>query len=104
MATKTTIFAAKKIITMNPHQPVATHVGVRDGRIIGVGRLDELKTWGPHELDDTFADKVLMPGFVEGHCHLMEGGMWNFAYVGFYDRRAPDGVLWTGLKSSGRAA
>jgi len=99
MATNATILAAKKIITMSPHRPVATHVGVRDGRIIGVGRLDELKTWGPHELDDTFADKVLMPGFVEGHCHLMEGGMWNFAYVGFYDRRAPDGVLWTGLKS-----
>ena len=30
-----TIYAAKKIITMNPAQPLATHVAVRDGRILG---------------------------------------------------------------------
>ena len=28
-----TIFSARKIITMNPSQPEATHVAVRDGRI-----------------------------------------------------------------------
>ena len=40
-----------------------------------------------------------MPGLVEGHCHLPEGGMWKFVYVGYYDRRGPDGGTWTGLKS-----
>ena len=40
-----------------------------------------------------------MPGLVEGHCHLPEGGMWKFVYVGYYDRRGPDGRTWTGLKS-----
>ena len=29
----TTIYAARKIITMNPARPTATHVAVRDGRI-----------------------------------------------------------------------
>lgn len=97
--TNTTIFAAKKIITMNPHQPSATHVAVRDGRILGVGTLDTLQEWGEHDIDMTFSDKVLMPGLVEGHSHLLEGGMWNFVYVGFYDRRGPDGTLWKGLKT-----
>lgn len=98
-AVPTTIYQARSILTMNPARPRATHVAVRDGRILGVGGLDELKTWGPAELDRRYADQVLMPGLVEGHCHLPEGGMWKFVYVGYYDRRGPDGRTWTGLKS-----
>ncbi len=33
----TTIFAARKIITMNRYQPEASHVAVRDGRVLGDG-------------------------------------------------------------------
>ncbi len=98
-AERTTIYAARSILTMNPMQPRATHVAVRAGRILGVGSREELAGWGPAELDERYADKVLMPGLVEGHCHLPEGGMWKFVYVGFYDRRGPDGKLWEGLKS-----
>jgi predicted amidohydrolase YtcJ len=65
----TTIYVARKIITMNPQRPYATHVAVRDGRILGVGGLDELTRWGPHTLDTRFAENVLMPGLVEGHSH-----------------------------------
>ncbi|KOF52904.1 amidohydrolase [Achromobacter sp. DMS1] len=96
---RTTIYAARTILTMNPAQPRATHVAVRDGRILGVGGRDDLAGWGPAELDDRYADRVLMPGLVEGHCHLPEGGMWKFVYVGYYDRRGPDGRLWEGLRS-----
>ena len=95
----TTIFAAKKIITMNRYQPEASHVAVRDGRVLGVGGLDELAGWGNHRLDDRFADKVLMPGFVEGHCHLMEGGIWRYTYAGFHARIGPDGKRHGGLAS-----
>ena len=95
----TTIFAARKIITMNPSRPEASHVAVRDGRILGVGTLDELKTWGAHSVDDRFADKVLMPGFVEGHAHTMEGSLWAKVYCGWFDRMDPDGKMWAGLKS-----
>lgn len=45
-AVPTTIYQARSILTMNPARPRATHVAVRDGRILGVGGLDELKTWG----------------------------------------------------------
>lgn len=94
-----TIFKARKIITLNPMQEEATHVAVRQGRILGVGSAEDLEGWGPATLDTQFADKVLMPGLVEGHAHLLEGGMWQFVYAGFHDRRGPDGTLWPGLQN-----
>ncbi len=94
-----TIFEARKIITMNPSRPLATHVAVRDGRIIGAGSLDELTGWGKHKIDRSFADKVLMPGLVEGHSHVAEGVQWRFVYCGYFDRTDPDGKTWPGVKS-----
>mgnify|MGYP005709850589 CR=1 FL=1 len=94
-----TIYAARKILTMNPRRPTATHLAVRDGRVLGTGNLDDLTGWGAYTLDDRFADKVLMPGLVEGHSHSWEGSAWEDTYVGFYDRMAPDRVVHAGLKS-----
>lgn len=92
----TTIYSARKIITMNASRPTATHVVVRDGQILGVGSLGELKGWGPHEVDDRFADKVLLPGLVEAHAHLMAGALWRYTYCGYFDLRDPDGRNWPG--------
>lgn len=99
MTSPITVFQAHKVLTMNPMQPVATHVAVRDGRIISVGTVEDVKGWGKFEIDRRFVDKIIMPGLVEGHCHLDEGGLWRFCYIGYYDRRGPDGTLWKGLKS-----
>lgn len=93
-----TIYAAKKIITMNPARPETSHVAVEDGRIVGTGTLDELTGFGDHTVDTQFAGKVLMPGLVEGHAHTMEGTLWRFTYCGFFDRMDPDGKTWEGLK------
>lgn len=95
----TTIFSARKIITMNPNRPEVSHVAVREGRILGAGTLEELAGWGEYTLDDRFADKVIMPGLIEGHAHSMEGAMWSFTYVGWFDRMDPDGKVWSGLKT-----
>ena len=54
----TTIFSARKIITMNPSRPQATHVAVRDGRILGVGSLPELESWGDYTLDEKFKNTI----------------------------------------------
>ena len=97
--TETVIYAAREIITMNPSRPSASHVAVRDGRVLGVGRLDELQAWGSYRLDDRFQDKVLMPGFVEGHSHAMEGTFWRYTYCGYFDRQDPDGKIWPGAKT-----
>jgi len=94
-----TIYRAKRILTMNPARPEATHVAVRDGRILGAGTLDELAGWGEHRVDERFADKLLMPGLVEGHSHLSEGAVWAYVYCGYHDRMDPDGRVWPGATS-----
>ena len=94
-----TVYRARKIITLNPMQPEATHIAVRDGRILSVGSLERVGEWGAFELDERFADQVLMPGLVEGHCHLKEGSMWDLPYLGWFDRRDPQGKVWPGLRS-----
>jgi predicted amidohydrolase YtcJ len=96
-----TVFRARKIITMDPNRPEATHVALRDGRILAVGEADCADPWGGGTHDERFGDAVLMPGFVEGHAHMMAGAMWRHAYVGFHDRIDPDGRLWPGLTEIG---
>ncbi|MFO1200323.1 MAG: amidohydrolase [Burkholderiaceae bacterium] len=95
----TTVFRARAIHTMDPVHPRATHVAVRDGRVLGVGTPESLRAWGPFELDERFAERVLLPGFVEAHCHVTEGTSWRRPYCGFHDRVDPDGRRWPGALS-----
>jgi len=97
MPAEITVFCANKIVTMNPSNPSATHVAVRAGRILGVGTLEEVAGWGDYILDETFRDKVLLPGFVEAHSHVLEGFYTQVPYVGYFDRPMPDGSLAPGL-------
>lgn len=94
-----TVFRARRILTLDRSLPSATHVAVRDGRILAVGDLATMQAHGRFELDERFADQVLMPGLVEGHCHLKEGGLWDMPYLGWFERRDPQGRLWPGLRS-----
>lgn len=91
-----TVFSARKIITMDPNRPEATHVAVRDGHILAVGDKACADQWGTVAHDDRLADAVLMPGLIEGHAHMMAGSIWTHAYVGYHDRYDPDGKLWKG--------
>ncbi len=93
------VFAARDIVTMDPARPRATHVAVRGGRIVAVGGEAEMAPFTGAPRVELPAAAVLLPGFVEGHSHIMEGAMWEAVYVGFYDRRGPDGTLHRGLRS-----
>ena len=93
------IYQAKKIITMNPSNPEGTHVAVRDGLILGVGFLAELVGWGEYSLDTSFADHIIVPGFVEAHAHVMAGGMMLLPYMGYFERKLPNGETAPGIKS-----
>jgi predicted amidohydrolase YtcJ len=95
----TTIYTARRVHTLNPANPQGSAVAVRDGRILGVGSVEELSGWGPYQLDGRYRDQIITPGFVEAHCHAGSGAVWINPYVGFFERRAPDGVLWAGCKS-----
>lgn len=93
------IYPARRVITMNPAFPDGDAVAVSGERILGVGSAADLASWGSHRVDDRFCEHVLLPGFIEAHCHVMSGGLWSFTYVGFFDRRDPQGRLWPGCKS-----
>ena len=67
-----TVFTAKKILTMEPALPEATAVAVANGRIVSVGSLGSLQEWiAEHAavVDDRFADRVMMPGFIDPQIH-----------------------------------
>lgn len=93
------VFEARNIITMNPSQPEATHVAVKDGRILAVGDLKVMEELGEIQVDRRFADRCLMPGFVEGHSHALEGAMWEYPYLGYFPRFDPEGRRWAGAQS-----
>lgn len=78
--------------------PTAEAVLVDDDLIVAVGSVASLQQWGDATVDDRFADKVIIPGFVEAHTHGMAGGIWSSPYVGFYPRSAPDGTRWEGCE------
>ena len=53
-AEATTVFIARKVITMDPDMPDASAVAVRGGRIVAVGDAAELRRIG--SVDDTFSE------------------------------------------------
>ena len=72
-----------------------------DGKILGVGTLDEVRGWITNEefeIDRRFQDAVIVPGFIEPHMHPQFAGvLWQGVYIGRFDRTSPDGMLVTGL-------
>lgn len=71
-APEATIYQAREIVTLDPDRPSAKAIAVVGGRILAVGSLDEVQqTVGdrPHRVDDRFADKVIVPGFIAQHDH-----------------------------------
>lgn len=73
-----TIYVAREIITMDPGQPRATAVAVVGDRIAAVGSVEELQAMAgdqPFRVDRTFAEKVMIAGFVEQHVHPVLAGL-----------------------------
>ena len=67
-----TVYTARTVRTMEPSLPLAEAVAVRDGRIVEVGTIESMKPWldrYPHRIDTTFAEHVIMPGFIDPHLH-----------------------------------
>ncbi len=72
------VYLAKKFITMDPSQPEATAVAVRQGRIVSVGSLETLQPWlrqHPHQIDQSLKDKTVLPGFIDNHVHPALGAI-----------------------------
>ncbi|MEO1557488.1 MAG: amidohydrolase [Pseudomonadota bacterium] len=94
------VIKARKILTMDRTVPEATHVAIKDGRILAVGDATCAQQWGRFRVDDSLSNAILTPGFVEGHAHLMAGSIWEHSYVGYHDRTDPEGTFWPGVSSA----
>ena len=94
-----TIYQAKKIVTQYDVVPEATHVAVRNGRVLGAGNLGDLTGWGEYTIDDTFKDLTIIPGLIEAHNHIFAAFDAFLPYVGYFDRPAVDGSTLKGITS-----
>jgi len=91
---KAVIYTARRILTMEWDQPEATAVAVSGAHILAVGSLADVKAAlgdRPYDLDPRFADKVILPGFVEHHLHplLGAGTMATDAVIAIEDWHMP---------------
>ncbi|MBQ0749829.1 MAG: hypothetical protein KBT70_06470, partial [Roseovarius sp.] len=93
--TKLKVFTAKRIRTMDAGRPLANAVAVKDGRIVSVGTLETMKRWlerEEYEIDTSFEDKVVFPGFIDPHTHLQASGvLMGMTYIGPLDQNGPNG-------------
>lgn len=74
----TTIFTAKAVITMERENPRARAVAVQGKTIVAAGSLEQVKAAlgdRPSTIDDTFADHVILPGFIDQHLHPILGAL-----------------------------
>ncbi len=74
--TETTVFVARRVITMDPQRPSAEAVAVTGGRIVAVGSLDDVRSTlaeGEYTVDSRFADAVLIAGLIDQHLHPVLG-------------------------------
>ena len=70
------IFEAATVVTMNPSQPEAETVALRDGKIVYVGAgAGARKLKGNSTKVIALPGKMLLPGFQDSHIHLVMGGL-----------------------------
>jgi len=72
------VYKAQSIITMDVALPRAEAVAVEGDRIAAVGSLQEIEralSGRNYRIDNRFADKVLMPGFIDPHLHPYLAGI-----------------------------
>jgi predicted amidohydrolase YtcJ len=88
------VYVAREFITMDPQKPRAQAVAVRDGKFIAVGTQAEVEAavGKGAKVDNTFADKVVIAGFVEQHVHPVLAALtMNSKVISIEDWDAIDG-------------
>ena len=92
-----TVYTAKEIRTMEREAPIAHAVAVANGKIVAVGEMDDLKPWlekYDHKIDDTFKDKILLPGLIDPHVHpSLPAVLMQFPFLAPDDWNLPTGYF-----------
>lgn len=64
------------VYTVNPRQPRADAVAVRDGIVVAVGAEEEvLSQTGPNARVIDLRGRIVLPGFQDSHVHAVEAGV-----------------------------
>ncbi len=67
-----TILKSKVIYTVASEEPISGGIAIKDGRILAVGSLEEMKPYNGSRTEIVdYGSKMLMPGFVDAHTHSM---------------------------------
>ena len=92
-----TIYTAKEVITLDTDNPSANAIAVAGDRILAVGSLDELIAAAgdqPYSVDNTFSDKVVVPGLIAQHDHpLLTALTMESEIIAIEDWVLPSGVV-----------
>ena len=69
-----TVYEGGTVITMDPAQPQAEAVAVRDGRIVALGSREEIRqAWAGEDTRVVpLGGNTLLPGFIDGHSHISQ--------------------------------
>jgi predicted amidohydrolase YtcJ len=70
-----TVIRRANVITIDPSQPRASAVAMRQGRFIGVGSDADVETLiGPDTTVLDLPGKTVLPGFIDAHIHVLSSG------------------------------
>ena len=63
------------VLTMNPSQPTAKAIAIKDDKIVHVGTNDEMEAWiGEESKVLSLKGKTVVPGFIDTHIHVADFG------------------------------
>ena len=92
-----TIYSAREIVTLDPSQPTVSAVAVVNDRILSCGTLEDVKVSvgdRAYEVDTTFQDKVIVPGFIAQHAHpLLASLSMSSEILSIEDWELPTGTV-----------
>lgn len=76
MAKRDLVITNAKVTTLDPANPVAQAVAIRDGRILGVGSEPDVRAKAAPDADVIDAGgRRLIPGLIDSHIHVIRGGL-----------------------------
>ena len=94
-ASEIVVYTAKRIVTMEPSQPFASALAVRDGIILSVGSEESLAPWlegNAHRVERRFEEAFLLPGLIDNHLHpLMAALLLPMEFITPEDWDLPSG-------------
>lgn len=74
------IYYGGPIVTLNDRQPSAQAVAVKNGKIVAVGSENSMRSLTGQKTEQVYLDgKTLVPGFIDGHGHMVNVGVQAIA-------------------------